>query len=153
MPQIQLPMFPHGTTEINVNLAIERKAEQITYFYGHLPVFTHHVNDNKTFRMITSQLCANGNTTQAEISRTFGVSKISVKRGVKLYHEKGVSGFYEKRCTRGATVLTPSRLKKAQDFFDDGCDVSEVAKELNVKKDTVRKAAEDGRLHAPKKKL
>ena len=31
MPQIQLPFFPHGATEINVNLAILREGDTVTY--------------------------------------------------------------------------------------------------------------------------
>ena len=41
MPQLQLPVFPAGTTAINVELAFERHEEQVVYFNGHLPVFTH----------------------------------------------------------------------------------------------------------------
>ena len=60
MPQIQLPFFPHGATEINVNLAILREGDSVTYIYGHLPIFTHDVRDTRTFRMIISQLYLNG---------------------------------------------------------------------------------------------
>lgn len=153
MPQMQLPIFPVGTTMINTNLAIKREDDQVTYFHGHLPVFTHHVDDTKTFRMITSQICANGNAKQSEIHRTFGVPLISIKRGVKLFNKKGTSGFYEKRWTRGGTVLTAGPLKRAQELLDEGQDITEVAAELKVQKDTLRKATKDGRLHAPKKKL
>ena len=31
MPQLQLPFFPHGATEINVNLAILREGDSVTY--------------------------------------------------------------------------------------------------------------------------
>ena len=45
MPQMQLPFFPHGATEINVNLPILREGDTVTYIYGHLPIFTHDVRD------------------------------------------------------------------------------------------------------------
>ena len=60
MPQMQLPFFPHGATEINVNLAIIREGDKVTYIYGHLPIFTHDVRDTRTFRMFISQLYVNG---------------------------------------------------------------------------------------------
>src|SRR3990170_4339392 len=60
MPQLQLPFFPYGATEINVNLAILREGDTVTYIYGHLPIFTHDVRDTRTFRMIISQLYLNG---------------------------------------------------------------------------------------------
>ncbi len=31
MPQAQLPLFPSGTTQINTNLAFEKKEGQITW--------------------------------------------------------------------------------------------------------------------------
>ncbi len=83
MPQIQLPMFPDGTTEINTHLATIREGDEVTYIYGHMPIFSHDVNDIKTFRMFTSQLYVNGSVEQYEIIRAFGVSQSSVKRGVK----------------------------------------------------------------------
>ena len=39
MPQMHLPFFPDGVEHITAELAFERKAGQITYFNGHMPVF------------------------------------------------------------------------------------------------------------------
>ena len=78
MPQLQLPIFPEGTTLINANLGFTRQNDSITYVYGNLPVFTHDVNDIRSFRMITSQLYINGSAKQSEICRAFGVSPITV---------------------------------------------------------------------------
>ena len=69
MPQLQLPIFPEGTTLINTNLGFIREHDSITYIYGHLPVFTHDVNDVRSFRMIASQLYINGSAKQSEWSR------------------------------------------------------------------------------------
>ena len=55
MPQLHLPMFPTGVTHITSELAFENKDGCITYFNGHMPVFTHGEKDVATFRMITSQ--------------------------------------------------------------------------------------------------
>ena len=152
MPQMQLPFFPHGATELNSHLAIIREGDEVTYIYGHLPIFTHHVNDISTFRMFTSQLYLNGSVKQSEIYQAFGVSSISVKRSVKLYREKGAGGFYKKRKARGPAVLTPPVLQKAQKLFDEGLDRKAVAKELGLKADTLQKAVKSGRLHRVKKK-
>src|SRR5262249_58527295 len=79
MPQLQLPMFPSGVTHITDQLAFMKNDGQVTYFNGHMPVFSHAENDLATFRMITSQFCVNGYVTQSDIIRTFGVTSISVK--------------------------------------------------------------------------
>ena len=57
--------------------------------------------------MITAQFCVNGNARQAEIAKVFGIPGVTVKRSVKRYREEGLRGFYARRKTRGAAVLTP----------------------------------------------
>jgi|SRR5208283_877161 len=152
MPQIQLPFFPDGVTEVNTHLAFIREGDTVTYVYGHLPIFSHHVDDIQTFRMITSQIYINGNAKQSELSRAFGITAISLKRSIKVYRKKGVAGFYKERQRRGAAVLTGPVLEKAQRLLDEGREILEVADELGLKKDTVRKAVGAGRLHKALKK-
>ena len=149
MPQMHLPFFPDGVEHITSELAVEKKDGRVTYFNGHMPVFIHAEEDIATFRMITAQFCINGNAKQADISRAFGVTPISVKRAVKLYREKGVSGFYEEPNRRGAAVLTAEVLKQAQGLLDEGLASLEVAEELAVKRNTLDKAIRAGRLHKP----
>lgn len=124
----------------------------MVYFNAGMPVFMHDENDLASFRMITSQFCVNGSTTQSEISKTFGVSLISVKRGVKVYRTRGPKGFYAPRNTRGPVVLTTPVLYEVQQLFDMGLSVSEIAKKLSLKADTLQKAIYAGRLHKPLKK-
>ena len=149
MPQMQLPFFPPGATPINNNIGFIRDNDQITYIYGHLAIFSHAVDDTASFQMITSQIYLNGSAKQSEISRAFGVTKISVKRNVKKYKEKGPKGFYEKPNTRGPSVLTPPVLAKAQNLLNEGYEISEVSDKLQIKKDTLRKAINSGRLNKP----
>ncbi len=67
MAQLQLPIFPEGMTQINTNLGFVKKEGTVTYIYGSLPVFSHDVDDMRTFRMFTSQIYVNGSASQAEI--------------------------------------------------------------------------------------
>ena len=94
----------------------------------------------------------NGNATQAELCRAFGVTLISLKRSVKRYREKGAAGFYAPRVSRGPAVLTPLVMGKAQQLLDEGNTVNDVAKELGIKPDTLGKAVTAGKLHRVKKK-
>jgi transposase-like protein len=152
MAQAQLPLFPDGTTDINANLAFERRDDIVTYFHGHLPVFQHHVDDRKTFHLAISQLYVNGSASQADLSRAFGVTTISLKRAVKLFREKGAAGFYAPRGSRGAAVLTPPVVEKAQQLLDEGNAVADVARQLGIKPDTLGKAVAAGKFHRAKKK-
>lgn len=152
MPQLQLPIFPEGMTMINANLGFVTRDKTVTYIYGSLPIFSHDVVDLKTFRMITSQLYVNGSASQAEICRAFGVSRISVKRSVKLYREKGMAGFFEEPKRRGPAVLTPPVLEKVQAMLTAEQSIPDIARELDLKADTLRKAILAGKLHRSQKK-
>jgi len=152
MPQMHLPLFPDGVEHITAELAFERRDGQVTYFNGHMPLFIHAEEDTATFRMITAQFCINGNAKQADISRAFGITLISVKRAVKRYRQRGVAGFYEEPQRRGPAVLTAPVLNQAQERLDEGLETSAVAEQLGVKRDTLAKAIRAGRLHKPAKK-
>jgi transposase len=153
MPQLQLPIFPQGVTEITANLAFGREDDRVTYYHGTLPVFSHHKDDLATFRMITSQFVEAGHVTQAQIARAFGIALVTVKRSVKRYREQGVRGFYVERKTRGAAVLIEAVLIQVQQRLDDGITIKDIAAELNLKQDTLNKAVRAGRLHVVKKTL
>ena len=73
-------------------------------------------------------------------------------RSVKLYREKGLAGFFEEPNRRGAAVLTPEVLEEIQGLLDAERSIPEIAKELGLKADTLRKAIHAGKLHKPQKK-
>lgn len=152
MPQIQFPFFPAGMTHINSSLGFTKEDGKIYYFCGSMPIFSHDENDYDSFRLFASQLFMNGNATQAEISRAFGVTLISVKRAVKIYREKGAAGFFVSPPRRGPSVLIPDVLSEVQNLLDQGIEIAEIAKEHHLKKDTLKKAIQAGRLHQGKKK-
>jgi len=152
MPQVQLPLFPSGTTLITPEIAFERRDNQVVYFNGHLPVFTHGVEDLGSFRMFTSQLIVNGTASQGEIVKAFGVPLVTVKRGVKRYRQGGAKLFFTAPVKRTGHKLTPERLEQAQQLLDEGRSVPEVSRELGVLASTLHKAIDDGRLRRALKK-
>lgn len=152
MPQMMLPIFPEGVIEINDKLAVRKENGMVVYFNGMMPVFSHGEDDIASFQMIVSQFYCSGVAKQAEIARAFGVTDISVMRAVKKFREEGVAGFYGPRKTRGAAVLTAEVIQQAQAMLDEEKGLSEVASQLNLKRDTLSKAVQDGRLHRAKKR-
>jgi len=152
MPQLQLPIFPAGVTEINSQIAVEKKAGTVYYVYGHLPVFHHAEDDVQGFRMFTSQMISNGTVKAKEIVQTFGVPMITVKRYVKVFRERGAQGFYvAKPRHSSASVLKGEVLERAQQLLEQGRSVPEVAQELNLLANTLHKAIRAGRLPQQKK--
>lgn len=144
MTQGQLPIFPKELTLINMNVGFENREGTVYYFHGHLPLFHHDENDLRSFRLITSQIIDSGVAKQMEIVRAMGVSVVSVKRYVKLYREKGASGFFAERKKKRAHVLTRDRIQKAERLLNKGYSIPEAARELDMKPDTLRKAVKRG---------
>jgi hypothetical protein len=150
MPQLQLPMFPAGVTEITPQLAFKKEDGQVVYFNGHMPVAMHDEKDLHTFRMVTSQFYVMGLVTQSDLTRVFGVTPISVKRSVKKYREQGPGGFFAARRVRGAAVLLPDVVEKAEEFLAENMTIADVAKQLSISPDTLRKGIDSGRVRVKK---
>ena len=153
MPQVQLPMFPAGSVEINRDLACRTEGEQVVYYNGHLPVFTHAKRDLASFRLFTSQLIVQGSATQGQVARAFGVPLVTIKRGTKLYRERSAAGFFVPKARREGTKLNAEKLEQARALLVQGQPLAVVSRETGVLTDTLRKAIGAGRLPAVKKKL
>jgi transposase-like protein len=152
MPQVQLPIFPAGVTHINSEVAFEERDGKVYYFNGHLPVFVHEKSALATFRLFSTQLVINGNATQAEISRAFGVPLVTVKRYVKLYRQGGAAAFFAPARRRSASKLTEQVCLEAQGLLDQGLEVPEVGRQLGILPNTMHKAIRAGRLRPGKKR-
>ena len=151
MPQVQLPIFPAGSVEINRGLACCTEGEQVVYFNGHLPVFTHAKNDLASFRLFTSQLIVQGSATQGHIAKAFGVPLVAIKRATKLYRQGGPAGFFVPKARREGSKLTPEKLEQARALLGQGHPLPVVSEQTGVRSDTLRKAIAAGRLPAVKK--
>ena len=152
MPQIQLPVFPSGTTHITAELAFERRGDQVVYFNGHLPVFTHQVSDVASFRLFTTQLLINGTASNGDIVRAFGVPLRTLKRYRQRYRERGAKSFYEAAAKRKGSRLNGERLVEVQRLLEEGLSVAEVSRRSGVLGSTLHKAIGDGRLRHEKKR-
>ena len=152
MPQVQLPVFPAGTTNITPELAFEKRDGRVVYFNGHLPVYTHPAEDLGAFRLYTSQLIINGTASQRQIVEAFGVPLVTVKRCVKRLREQGAGAFFKPAVRKRGWKLTPEVLAQAQGLLDSGRSVPSISQELGVLKSTLHKAIDDGRLRQRVKK-
>jgi hypothetical protein len=139
------PTFPKGLTYINSLLSFETQDDVVQYFSGFLPIFQHKTSDIRTFRLILSQFYINGNATQAQMERVFGIPSITIKRAVALYREKGPDGFFAEPNRRGASVLTPEIIVHVQSLLDKGMNWKDIANQEKIKPDTLRKAIQKGK--------
>ena len=148
LQQLILPTIPIGATEINHFVSVWRDETRWTYYHGCHPIFTHPPKNLKLFRLITSQLIEAGSCRPVDIISTFGVSKSSVDRSLRIIREEGAEGFFKQRPVRlGGTIFTIEVLQQAQQLLDQNYSKVEAAEELGIKPNTFRKAIYDGRLH------
>lgn len=147
----KLPLIPAGATAISQDVAVIRGEKAWIYTLDLLPIYSHEADDHQHFRLIIAQLVEAGACRPCEIVKTFGVTRNKVMRAHKQLREHGVRSFFERRGgRRTGTVLTTEKLAEAQALLDEGASRPEVAGELAVKPDTLRKAIADGRLSEPK---
>jgi len=151
MPQVQLPIFPAGSVEINRDLACRCEGDQVIYYNGHLPVFTHAKNDLASFRLFTSQLIVQGSATQGHIVKAFGVPLVAIKRATKLYREGGAARFFVPKTRREGSKLNADKLEQARVWLRRGQPLAVVSQQTGVLSDTLRKAIGAGRLPPVKK--
>jgi biotin operon repressor len=145
--QLILPAIPYGATQISALISVWRETHQWTYFLGTYPVYSHRADDQRMFRLVSSQLIDSGACCHKEIIETFGVSKSSVNRALKKLRTQGAEAFFKCReGRRGGSVLTRPILDQAQGLLDQGYSRRDLVDELEVKYDTLRKAINDGRL-------
>src|ERR1035441_10571950 len=142
MPQVQLPLFPSGTTHLNDDLAFECHDGQVTYFNGHLPVFTHAQDDLAAFRLFTS--------TAAPPRATFAALLACLKwpcsaRWTSIGPAVLPRSLYRPNRNPGRK-LTPEVLSQVQARLDQGELVPEISRQTGVLANTIHKAIRAGRL-------
>ena len=148
MTQLLLPFISPGVTNINLRVSVFKQDNTLTYFLGEFPIYSHREDDRPMFRLTIAQLIESGACRQIEIIQAFGISKSSVIRAQNKLRKGGSEAFFINRRgrTKGGTVLTPEVLDKAQILLDKSLTRKEIAEDLGVKYDTLRKAINDGRL-------
>jgi len=151
MPQVQLPIFPAGSVEINRDLACRCEGDQVIYYNGHLPVFTHAKNDLASFRLFTSQLIVQGSATQGHIVKAFKVPLVTIKQATKLYREGRTVRFFMPKTRREGSKLNADKLEQARALLRRGQPLAVVSQQTGVLSDTLRKAIGAGRLPPVKK--
>ncbi len=152
--QPTLALKPQGATSINEQVCVVPENGEWVYYISMCPVYWHAESDDDHFRLVIAQLIVSGACRHHEIVAAFGLTKNRVCRAVRQLRERGIKSFFEKRATRkGGTRLTAGKLSQAQTFLNRGMSRQDVAEDLQVKKDTLRKAINDGRLEEPEEQV
>ncbi len=152
--QALLPLFGADIEMITPTLGYQQKDGVIYYFHAGLPVFQHAARDRDSFRMIVTQFFLNGLCQQSDVVRAFGVPVIMLKRAAEQYRERGPASFYQHdKPVRMPRQLTPEVVARAEELLALGLAKSEVARQLGLKTDTLKKGIAAGRVRDQKKTL
>ena len=150
MPQMLLPLFTSDVTLINQLIGFAKRDGRVYYFNGQMPIFAHDEGDLNSFKMFLAQFFVTGCATQSEINKVFGLNPINMKRWTRRYREGGPEAFYQRETKRTPRVMTPEIIETAQALLDEARTSKEVAEELGLKANTLRKAIQAGKLHKNK---
>ncbi|MDR1896619.1 MAG: hypothetical protein LBR10_07510, partial [Prevotellaceae bacterium] len=71
MSQLLLPLFPSSSRMITPSLAVYEQGDTIYYLHCGMPIYSHHKEDMKKFRYVTSGLVLQGLCNQSDIVETF----------------------------------------------------------------------------------
>jgi transposase-like protein len=93
----------------------------------------------------------NGTVREADIVRTFGVPRITVRRSVRKLQQQGVGSFFVDRRRGSARVVKGELREQARQLLEQGVGVPEIAQRLQVKANTLHKAIRQGRLRQPER--
>ena len=145
--QLQLPLFPSGTTLISDCVGVYETEGIVQYIVNGLPVFAHGKDDLNAFRYITSNFIHQKLCRKVDIERCFHVSSDTVSRSYKKFVEKGESGFFGGDKRKGtAHKIIGDRKERIQRKLDKGQSVNSIAKEEGVRESAIRYSIEQGYL-------
>jgi hypothetical protein len=131
LPQIQLPIFPAGVTEINSQIAVQHRGGQGVLSPRSPAGVPARGARRAEFRMFTSQMIEGGTGKPKEIVKAFGVPMITVKR---------------------YTVLKGQVLEQAHQLLDEGRSVPDAVAALNLLTNRLHKAIRAGHLRGSQEK-
>jgi len=151
--QLRLPVFLAEGTRLGDQCSVVERDRTVWYFHYDMPIFSHGLDDQASFRMFTSSLCDQGLCKLVDIERAFYVSAISVKRALKQFREKGIESFFVKnKPKRKPRIFDEQTIKMVQGLLDNGLSARDIEERTGIKADTTRRVLQKGQLHRSKKK-
>lgn len=146
--QLQLPLFPAGTTLISDCLGVYLDSDGLVqYIVNGLPVFAHPRGDLNAFRYITSNFIHRKLCRKKEVQDCFHISEDSVQRAYKKFVEQGETGFFGDDARKGkAHKITGDKRESIQKKLNNGQSVNSIAKQEGVRESAIRYGIKQGYL-------
>lgn len=130
MTQLLLPLLSSEITYINGRVTVYQREGEWTYFLGDYPIYSHKADDLCMFRLTAAQLIDSGACRQAEIIKTFGVSKSSVIRAQKKYRDGGSKAFFTNKQSSKKAELFEQIEQYEQDLNEIKAELKTIKKHV-----------------------
>ncbi len=137
--QLQLPLFPTTTKMLSDTWGVFEKDDFVYYLHNGSPIHIHKIDDKNSFRFITATLIVNHCCSASQLSRVFGFGVRNFERYAKRLRDLGTEAFFKSGDQRGRChKMTSEKLKKAQEYLDNGYSQCMTAKEIDVHESSIR---------------
>lgn len=145
--QLKLPIYPSGTKLISPCVGVYQQDDLVQYIANGLPIYSHDVDDYKSFRFITSNLIHEGLCQKVDIERGFQVSSDSVARWYKKFEQHGQAGFFSPQARKGTPYKIIGKTRdRIQKKLNKGQSVNSIAKEESLRESAIRYQIKQGYL-------
>ena len=147
--QHRMLFLPRGAEMISAHLAAARRDGRLTFFDASGPIFSCREEDDGALRFAAAMLTEPGLglAGPSQIARAVGRHRSRVHEYRTRYREGGaVAVEVKRRGPRGASKLKGHVLVCAQELLTEGLSNCQVAAQVGVSEQTIRKGLKDGRL-------
>jgi len=146
--------LPPDAEIINDYIAVTCDDERVTFFDASGPIYTFRVDDEAARRFAAAMLTDLGLATPTEIGKAIGRHRSQVHEYRNRYRKGGVEALETKRPgPRSASKLKGEVLARAQKLLNREKSNREVARQVGVSEQTIRKGLKGGRLIRPQQRL
>ena len=90
----------------------------VVYYFNNLVPFDFHDSDDYSAQQTRiAKLFVSGGAAQQQLQDSFGKSRCTVQRIVRIFKEEGERGFYKQRKLRHRTAISDDKLRKASQML------------------------------------
>ena len=150
--QHRMLFLPRGAEMISAHLAAARHDGRLTFFDASGPIFSCREEDDGALRFAAAMLTEPGLglAGPSQIARAVGRHRSRVHEYRTRYREGGAVALeVKRRGPRGASKLKGHVLACAQELLTEDLSNCQVAAQVGVSEQTIRKGLKDGRLVRP----
>lgn len=133
--------FPEGAQKVGCTLSILEKEDGVTYFVGGDNYFSHPKGDKQSMRFALASLMENGHVRACDLNGPpLLIPHRTLMNWTAQYRKDGPASFYRSIERPKPRVMTQEISAQCANLLADGVHPAEVARRVEIKESTLRKA-------------